>query len=144
MSKVAIIYHSYQGVTENLVDFLEEGIESGGGEVTRLQVEEAEITDLIRSDKFVLACGQPFGTLAGPMKTFLEKLWLAEEKEKLEGKPYTFLLNGNEVPEETAKRLQQIADCFGWDQNQPGITIGSDQIEEEVDRFRELGKDFAR
>lgn len=32
MSKVAIIYHSYQGVTENLVDFLEEGIESGGGE----------------------------------------------------------------------------------------------------------------
>lgn len=142
MSKVAIIYHSYQGVTEDLIDSLEKGIENGGGEATRLKAEEAEVNELIQSDKFVLACGQPFGTLAGPVKTFLEKLWLAEEKEKLEGKPYTFLLNGNNVPEETAKRLQTIGDYFGWNQDQPGVKVESDQVEKTLSRCKKLGEDL--
>lgn len=142
MSEVAIIYHSYQGVTEDLVDSLAEGIESGGGDANLFQAGEADIEDLLDSDRFVLACGQPFGTLAGPMKTFLEKLWLSEEKEKLEGKSYTFLLNGNEPPEETAERLQKIGDYFGWNLDQSGLTIESDKAEETLSRCKKLGEDL--
>ncbi|MFB6214713.1 MAG: flavodoxin family protein [Candidatus Bipolaricaulia bacterium] len=140
MSKVAIIYHSYQGVTEDLIDSLAEGVKGGGGEANLFQAGQADIEDLLDSDKFVLACGQPFGTLAGPMKTFLENLWMAKDKEKLEGKPYTFLLNGNEVPEETAERLKTIGDYFGWNLDQSGVKVGSDQVEETLSQCRKLGE----
>lgn len=65
---------------------------------------------------------------------------MEEEKEKLEGKPYTFLLNGNEVPEETAERLKTIGDYFGWNLDQSGVKVGSDQVEETLSQCRKLGE----
>ena len=140
MSKVSIIYHSYQGVSEKMAESLKEGVEEESGEASLVPAGEAGIEDLLKTDKFVLASGQPFGTLSGPVKSFLERLWLADEKEKLEEKQFTYLLNGNDLPEGPADRLEEIGDYFSWELAQPGIKAKSSEVDQALERFKELGK----
>ena len=143
MTKVAVVYHSYKGVSEKLVRALVEGIVEGGGEARCKSAGEASIDDLLASDVFVLASGQPFGVIAGPMKAFLEACWLAPERQQLQGKPFAFIINGSNDPKESGTYLEKLAGYFQWPVAAPGILTKAEAADQVADEARQLGVSLA-
>ncbi len=144
MSKVTVVSYSYRGVTDKLVEALVEGINEAGGEVTRKRAGEATIADLLASDVFVLASGQPFGVIAGPLKTFLESCWIAPEREQLQGKPFTYIVNGSSDPKDSGAYLEKLAGYFRWPLAAQGILTKADAADQFVDEARQLGATLAK
>lgn len=143
MSKVTVISYSYRGVTDKLVEALAKGITEAGGEVACKQAGEATIADLLASDVFVLASGQPFGVIAGPLKTFLESCWIASEREQLQGKPFTYIVNGSSDPKDSGAYLEKLAGYFRWSLAAQGILTKADTADQVVGKASELGVTLA-
>ncbi|MDP2727777.1 MAG: hypothetical protein Q8P59_09565 [Dehalococcoidia bacterium] len=143
MSKVTVISYSYRGVTDKLVEALMKGISEAGGEATCKPAGEATIADLLASDVFVLASGQPFGVIAGPLKTFLESCWIAPEREQLQGKPFTYVINGSSDPKESGAYLDKLAGYFRWPLASRGIMIKADTADQALEEARQLGVTLA-
>lgn len=139
MNKVAVVYHSYRGVTDKLVQALVQGIAEGGGEATCKLAAEASVADLLASDVFVLASGQPFGAIAGPLKTFMESCWIAGEREQLQGKPFTYIVNGNRDPKNSGAFMEKAASYFQWPLAAEGILTTADMADQVVDQARQVG-----
>lgn len=143
MRKITVVYHSYRGVSDKLASALVQGISDGGAEAICKQAADASIADLLESDLFVLAAGQPFGTLAGPLKTFIEKCWQAPEREQLQGKLFTYILNGSREPKDSAAYLEKLAGYFKWMPAAHGIAITAGEADKAVDRAHQLGVELA-
>lgn len=139
MSKVTVISYSYKGVTDKLVEALAKGISEAGGEATCKPAGEATIADLLTSDVFVLASGQPFGVIAGPLKTFLESCWIAREREQSQGKPFSYIINGSSDPKESGAYLEKLAGYFRWPLAAQGVLTKADAADQAVEAARQLG-----
>ncbi|MBI2954135.1 MAG: flavodoxin family protein [Chloroflexi bacterium] len=144
MSKVSVVSFSYRGVTDKLVQALAQGISEGGGEVSCKPASEASIDDLLASDVFVLASGQPFGVISGPMKTFLESCWISPEREQLQGKPFTYIVNGSSDPKDSGAYLEKLAGYFRWPLAAEGILTTASAIDGALDQARQLGVALAK
>ncbi len=143
MSKVAVVSYSYRGVTDRLVEALVQGITEGRGEVNCKPAGEASIADLLASDVFVLASGQPFGVIAGPLKVFLESCWISGEREQLQGKPFTHIINGSTDPKDSGAYLEKLAGYFQWTLAAQGILTKADMADQVVEAARQLGVSLA-
>ncbi len=139
MTKVAVISFSYRGITDKLLQALVQGITEGRGEVRCKLAGEASITDILDSDVFVLASGQPFGVIAGPLKTFLESCWISPEREQLQGKPFTYIVNGSSDPEDSGAYLEKLAGYFRWPLAVCGVLTTAGAADEALDEVRRMG-----
>ncbi len=143
MGKVVVIYHSYRGITPKLVEALKKGVEKAGGQCETLLANDASPQDILVADTIVFACGQPFGTLAGPVKTFLEKCWNYEGKGQLAGKKYATLFNGNRDPKEIAVYLDGVMQYFKLEKATDGIACLNKDVESILNSCEELGAKLA-
>ncbi|MCL4416177.1 MAG: hypothetical protein M1365_05690 [Actinobacteria bacterium] len=143
MSKVAVVYYSYKGVTEKMVQALKKGVDEAGGKCTILSADTATPEDLGAADTVVFASGQPFGTIAGPLKTFIEKLWASTAREQLSGKKFVTLINGNRDPKDSSDYLQNILTYFKLEKAAEGISCLAENIDTALDKCEKLGKQLA-
>jgi len=141
MSKVVAVYHSFSGVTEKMVTALKEGVEKAGGQCELVKAQEAKPEDLLGADTIVLASGQPFGGIAGSLKTFLEKCWTFEQKEKFAGKKYATIINGAMDASDVSAYLDNILPYFKLEKAAEGIVFLAEGFSDEtLDKSKELGK----
>lgn len=140
MEKVAVVYHSYRGVTPKLVEALKKGVEEAGGQCETLLADDAAPEDVLAADVIVLACGQPFNAVPGPVKTFLEKCWIYEGKEKLAGKKYLTVINGSKDPKDVIAYLDNILPYFKLEKAEDGLACVTDDLDSALKKCYETGK----
>lgn len=144
MANVLVVYHTYRGITPKLVEALEQGIKKAGGQATTLKANEAKPEDLLAADAIVLASGQPFGSLAGPVKTFLESCWLYEGKDQFAGKKYALLLNGARDTKDVAAYLDSILPYFKLQKAAEAVTCLANEVDSALDNCSKLGEQLAQ
>lgn len=144
MANVFIVYHSYRGVTPKMVKALAEGVMKAGGYSAILKASEAKPEDLLTADTIVLASGQPFGTLAGPLKSFLESCWIYEGKERFAGKNYALMLNGSRDPKDVAAYLDHLLPNFELTKAAEAVTTLAADVDNALSRCTELGEQLGR
>ncbi|MBI2906783.1 MAG: hypothetical protein HYX92_03890 [Chloroflexi bacterium] len=144
MSNVSVISFSYRGITDKLVQALVQGITQGGGEANCKLASEASVNDLLACDVFVLASGQPFGVISGPLKTFLESCWVSPEREQLQGKPFTYIVNGSSDPRDSGAYLEKLAGYFRWPLAAGGVLTTAGAVDGALDEVRQLGVALAK
>ena len=73
MAKVLVLYYSRTKNTMRMAEMLGEAVKDTGHEAVVKPVKEADIDDLPDYDAYLLGSPTYYGTLAGPMKDFLDR-----------------------------------------------------------------------
>lgn len=145
MSKVIVVYHSYRGVTEKLVRALQGGVEKAGGDCRVLRAVDAKPEDLLDTDVIVFASGKPFGTLAGPIKTFIEQCWVYDKKDSFEGKKYATIFNGSrDNAENVTAFMDTILPYFKLVKSAEGISCLAEEADNLLPSCEQLGEKLVR
>lgn len=84
MPKALVIYHSKSGHTAKMAEAVAEGISGTKVSVTVIEVNRANVDDLIDADAIVLGSPCYYGSMAGELKSFLDRS--VKLHGKLEGK----------------------------------------------------------
>ncbi len=87
MPNVLMVYYSNSGNTRKLGEALAKAVEANGVSVTIKKVEEATMDDLRACDGLLLGSPCYFGTVAAPIKQFIDESIALYGKGELEGKP---------------------------------------------------------
>lgn len=145
MKKVVLIYHSYRGVTSQLINSFAEGVRDGGAEPIVLGAENASINDLLNADMIVFGTGQPFGGVSGPIKAFLERCWEEREsKIKLEGKRAYFFIVHKKDPNTAKEEMRKLMEFFKLVLIDGGLTIPFEALQNGKDMCRAAGIRLAK
>ncbi len=73
MGKILILYYSKDGSTKKMAEYVKEGVEQiPGHEIRMLSVYEASIHDVVWCDGIALGSPTYLGTVASPIKKFME------------------------------------------------------------------------
>lgn len=84
MKKVLVTYYSRSGNTAEMARMVADGLTAKGLDVTTKRVEEAQIDSLPEYDGFVIGSPNYFGTMAWPVKKFIDES--VKYFKKLDGK----------------------------------------------------------
>ena len=144
MANVLVVYHTYRGITPKMVEALQKGVEKAGGQCNVVKASDANPEDLLAANTVVLASGQPFGTLAGPVKTFLEQCWNYEGKEQFAGKKYAIMLNGSRETSDVAAYLTNILPYFKLAKAAEPVSCLAKDVDEVLDKCTALGEELAQ
>ena len=94
-----IVYHTQSGATSEMADAVIRGATSpdvDGVEVRAKRALDADATDLLWADAFILGTPENFGYMSGAMKYFLDRVFY-ECIDKVNGRPYAlFVRAGND------------------------------------------------
>jgi NAD(P)H dehydrogenase (quinone) len=72
-SEILVAYYSWKGLTEELAQAVAAGVDSVDGSRARVcSVDSVERDDLLRADGVILGSPTYLGSMAGPMKTFID------------------------------------------------------------------------
>jgi NAD(P)H-dependent FMN reductase len=92
MKRLLIVYHTQFGGTAQLAQAAAQGARQFDDvETVLMRAADAEVEHLLRCDALIIATSENFGSLAGMVKDFLERVYYPCEH-KVEGKPYTVLV----------------------------------------------------
>lgn len=98
-SHLLIVYHTQSGATSEMADAVIRGATSpdvDGVEVRAKRALDADATDLLWADAFILGTPENFGYMSGAMKYFLDRVFY-ECIDKVNGRPYAlFVRAGND------------------------------------------------
>lgn len=145
MAKVTVVFHSYRGVTEKLVEAFKGGVKKAGGDCRVLKAVDARPEDLLEADVIVFASGQPFGALCGPVKTFLELCWIYDKKESFAGKQYATIINGSrDNAQNVTAYLDSILPYFKLVKATEGISCLAGEVDKELPSCEQLGEKLAK
>lgn len=61
------------------------------------------------------------------------------EREQLQGKPFSYIINGGSDPKESGDYLEKLAGNFRWPLAAPGILTKADAADQAVEAARQLG-----
>ena len=87
MPQVLMVYYSNGGNTRKLGEALAKAVEDNGVSVLIKKVQDATLDDLRRCDGLLLGSPCYFGTIAAPIKEFIDESVKLYGKGELEGKP---------------------------------------------------------
>lgn len=84
MKSVLVTYYSRSGNTKRMAEIISAGLAASGAKVDMIPVEEVQIDSLPGYDGFVVGSPNYFGTMAWPIKKFIDES--VKYYKKLEGK----------------------------------------------------------
>lgn len=144
MAKVTVVFHSYRGVTEKLVEAFKGGVKKAGGDCRVLKAVDARPEDLLEADVIVFASGKPFGTLAGPLKTFIELCWIYDKKDSFAGKQYATIINGSrDNAQDVTAFMDSILPYFKLVKAAKGISCLAEEADKVLNSCEQLGGKLA-
>ncbi|HOL21662.1 MAG TPA: NAD(P)H-dependent oxidoreductase [bacterium] len=73
MAKILIIYYSSTGNTKKMAELIATGVKEEGLDVEIKSVEKANIDDLLDADGIIIGSPTYYGTMAAPVKDFLDR-----------------------------------------------------------------------
>lgn len=112
MKNLLIIYHSYTGGTQQMV---EAAVAAARGEkdakVWLLRADDCEPADMLGADGYIFATPENLAAIAGVMKAFFDRCYYPLLGQ-IEGRPYAAMICAGSDGENARKQLERIA--TGW------------------------------
>jgi len=140
MPRIAIVYHSDTGNTEQMARLIAEGAGMPGVEVEVVRAGEADVPALVEADGFALGSPDYYSYMAGELKTFFDRAF--HHKPKLSGKPYaSFGSHGGGA--KVVDAIDKLAQAIGLRQVCPGVLSLKAPGAAEAEACRKLGKALA-
>ena len=108
MKKVLLVYYSLTGKTEQMAQYISEGIRISGNEADMKKVTDIKSADdIAHYDGYIFGSPTQFSDIAGPMKEFLLLARKANLRNKLGGAFGSYLHDGN-APVKIFEVMQNI------------------------------------
>ncbi|MGD9495299.1 MAG: flavodoxin family protein [Armatimonadota bacterium] len=141
MPKVAVVYYSRSGNTEQMAELVAEGCrEVSGTEVTMARLPDASMAELAEADGFAIGSPDYFSYVAGHVKTFFDEA--LAHKNAVAGKPYVaFGTHGGGA--RVLESLERLSQAIGLRQVTPGMMCLGAPGPNEADAVRALGRALA-
>ena len=141
MAKVAVIYHSGTGNTEQMAMLIAEGAGKAGVQVEAYRADKADMDEVAQADGFALGSPDYYSYMAGELKTFFDRAFF--HKDKLSGKPYvSFGSHGGGA--RVIESIDRLASSIGLKQAAPGVLSMGAPSGGDTDACRELGEALAK
>jgi NAD(P)H dehydrogenase (quinone) len=138
MSKILVVYQSFGGKTKSLAEAVADGARSVGAQVELKEAASAEASDMAGTDGLIVATTQPFDSMAGEIKKFLEKLWIGRESVG-NGISFAGIVCYKTDPAETEKDVDVIVGYLGMKMVGGWLAVKEDKIETGKEPARRLG-----
>jgi len=138
MSKILVVYQSFDGKTQSLAEAAAAGAASSGAETEVKKVTSASADDLSGVDGLILATTQPFQSMAGDTKSFFERLWMGRDKIRKDTPFATIICHMND-PKATQDSIKTIAGHLGLRETAGWLAVQANDFETGKERARQLG-----
>ena len=145
MPTLLLITHCPSPNTERLRDAVIEGVRHPDIEGVELVVKaplEADHTDVLAADGIILGTTENFGSMAGRLKDFFERVYYPC-LEQTQGKPYALYVRAGNDGRGTIDSVERIVTDLRWKEVIPPVRRAGDFDPGFVDQCRELGMTLA-
>ena len=120
-----IVYHTQFGSTAQIAEAAHAGARSVDDVDTVLKrAADAGVDDLLAADALLIATSENFGSMAGMVKDFLERVYYPCER-KLEGRPYTVLVCAGTDGTGAMMQVDRVATGLRLNKVHPGLIFKS-------------------
>jgi multimeric flavodoxin WrbA len=143
--RLLVVFHSRGGATIALRDALlagarHESIE--GVEVVVRDVTDATPDDVLAADGLALVTPERFGSMAGLVKDFFERVYY-EVIDQKPGLPYILVVKGGYDGRGTVTSVEKIVTGLRWRRVLEPVVVTGDTTEQHLEAITELGATFA-
>lgn len=112
MKRLLIVYYSYTGGTEQMVEAAAAaGRGEEGTDVRLIRAEDCQPDDLLAADGYIFATPENLAAIAGVMKAFFDRCYYPVLG-KIQGRPYAAMICAGSDGENAKSQLERIA--TGW------------------------------
>jgi len=140
--KLLVTYHSQTGNTEAMAKAVQEGALSSGAAVTLEKAADATSDDLLSCDAVAFGTPNYFSYMAGVMKDFFDRAWLAI-RDGVVNKPYTAFGSAGSGGRQALDSIDRVCSSFRLKKAFEGVIATSKPSSEVLEKCKELGKKLA-
>ena len=140
-----IVYHSQSGSTTRMADAVIAGAKNpdvDGVEVRVKSALDADSSDLLWADAFILGTPENFGYMSGAMKYFLDRVYYDCEN-KVAGKPFALFVRAGNDGSGAISSVQRILTGLAVKEVQEPVLIAGDFDETRLAECEDLGLTLA-
>jgi flavorubredoxin len=150
MKRLLVVWHTQFGCTGALARAAIDGASTVEGvETIALRANDARVDDVLAADAYLIGCSENFGTMAGQIKDFLERVYYPCEG-RLEGRGWSaFVCAGNDGSG-AMRDLDRVARGLRLRKVHPGVLHRSGRVAlalpvsgPALEQCRELGATMA-
>lgn len=144
-SHLLIVYHTQSGATSEMADAVIRGATSpdvDGVEVRAKRALDADATDLLWADAFILGTPENFGYMSGAMKYFLDRVYY-ECIDKVSARPYALFVRAGNDGSGAISSLRRILTGLAVKEVQDPVLIAGDFDPARLAECEELGLTMA-
>lgn len=141
--RLLIVYHSHGWRTRRMAETVATAAQATDAVtvVCRTAI-EASIEDVLAADAYVMGSPETFGSMAGLIKDFFERIYYPAQ-DKGGGRPCAlFVCAGNDGLGAIAS-MQRIIRGLGWKEVQPPLLMRSSEVESRLEECEQLGATMA-
>ena len=146
MSKhLLIVYHTQSGTTSRMADAVIRGASNEAIEAVDVRVKsalEADASDLLWADGFILGTPENFGYMSGAMKYFLDRVYY-ECVDKVNGRPYALFIRAGNDGTGAINSMRRILTGLAVKEVQEPVLIAGEFDESRLLTCEELGLTMA-
>lgn len=145
MYRLLIVYHSQSGSTNRMAEAVIRGASSddvADVEVRVKQALDADSSDLLWCDAFILGTPENFGYMSGAMKYFLDRVFY-EVVDKVNGKPFALFVRAGNDGSGAIASLRRILTGLAVREVQEPVLIAGEFDESRLKQCQELGLTMA-
>lgn len=140
---ILVIYHSQGGTMELMAHrFVQGAAKEQDVTITFKKARDADLADLLRCDAIAIGSPEYFGTMAGMIKDFFDRTYVAAQ-EKTIGLPFVVFVSAGNDGRGAIMQIERIAAGYKWKKVQEHIRITGTPSEQDLAAVEELGQTLA-
>jgi len=140
-----IVYHSQSGSTTRMAEAVIRGAQHPDVEGVEVRVKnalEADSSDLLWADAFILGTPENFGYMSGAMKVFLDRVYYDCEN-KVAGKPFALFIRAGNDGSGAISSLRRILSGLAVKEVQDPVLIAGEFDDARLPECEDLGLTLA-
>ena len=140
-----IVYHSQSGSTTRMAEAVIRGAQHPDVEGVEVRVKnalEADSSDLLWADAFILGTPENFGYMSGAMKFFLDRVYYDCEN-KIAGKPFALFISAGNDGSGAISSLRRILSGLAVKEVQEPVLIAGEFDDSRLPDCEDLGLTLA-
>ena len=141
--KILVIYHSQGGTMQSMAQSFADGATREENiTVVLKKAEDATLEDLLQCHAIGIGSPEYFGTMAGMIKDFFDRTFVAAEEQTI-GLPFVLFVCAGNDGRGAIRQIERIAEGYKWKKVQEHLRVVGSPTQKDLDRLAELGQTLA-
>lgn len=141
--KILVIYHSLGGTMQTMARHFADGAAKEKNiAVVLKKAQDATLEDLLQCHGIGIGSPEYFGTMAGMIKDFFDRTFVAAEEQTI-GLPFVLFVCAGNDGRGAIRQIERIAEGYKWKKVQEHLRIVGSPTQKDLSRLAELGQTLA-